>query len=91
MLFALYDFLAYCLYSISRFSGGSALLCAAFSEKPAVFRYEENQISVMKRRKRHAKNVYSGYQCLIQAPYALNPLRTTTLFYLLPSWRNWMD
>lgn len=37
MLFALYDFLAYCLYSISRLSGGSALLCAAFSEKPAVF------------------------------------------------------
>ena len=37
MLFALYDFLAYCLYSISRFSGESALLCAAFSEKPAVF------------------------------------------------------
>ena len=37
MLFALYDFLAYCLYSISRFSGESVLLCAAFSEKPAVF------------------------------------------------------
>ena len=28
---------------------------------------------------------------LIQAPYASNPLRTTILFYLLPSWRNWMD
>lgn len=37
MLFALYDFVAYCLYSINRFSGESALLCAAFSEKPAVF------------------------------------------------------
>ncbi len=36
MLFALHDFVAYCLYSISRFSGESVLLCAAFSEKPAV-------------------------------------------------------
>lgn len=42
MLFALYDFLAYCLYSISRFSGGSALLCAAFSEKPAVLLCRES-------------------------------------------------
>ena len=29
--------ISYCLYSLSRFSGGSTLLCAAFSEKPAVF------------------------------------------------------
>ena len=36
MLFVFFDFVAYCLYSISRFSGGSVLLCAAFSEKPAV-------------------------------------------------------
>ena len=28
---------------------------------------------------------------LIQAPMLSNPLRTTILSYLLPSWRNWMD
>lgn len=53
MLFALYDFLAYCLYSISRFSGGSVLLCAAFSEKPAVF--------VMQMTRPHTKKGLSTY------------------------------
>ena len=28
---------------------------------------------------------------LIQAPYALQSFEDNILFYLLPSWRNWMD